>query len=123
MATAFRRGCIVFLALAAVLLPNQKPNGAEKVVLQLRWDHQFQFAGYYAALWQGYYEDAGLQVAIRSAFEPDGEFHSVTREVAEDRAHFGTGAVDILKSRDQGALLVVLASIFQRSPVAFYALK
>ena len=34
------------------------------VNLQLRWKHQFQFAGYYAALEKGYYRDAGLDVRI-----------------------------------------------------------
>ena len=29
------------------------------VRLQLKWLHQFQFAGYYAALEQGYYREAG----------------------------------------------------------------
>lgn len=37
---------------------------AEKISLQLAWKHQFQFAGYYAALDQGYYRDAGLEVTI-----------------------------------------------------------
>ncbi|MCE9580464.1 MAG: ABC transporter substrate-binding protein, partial [Deltaproteobacteria bacterium] len=35
---------------------------SEHVVLQLKWRHQFQFAGYYAAQLQGYYRDAGLDV-------------------------------------------------------------
>ena len=109
-------------AVAACLLIACPPASAdEKTVLQLRWDHQFQFAGYYAALWQGYYREAGLDVEIRSAFEPDGRFHSVTREVSEGRADFGTGAADILVARDKGAPLMVLASVYQRSPVAFYA--
>lgn len=37
---------------------------AEPIHLQLRWHHQFQFAGYYAALEKGYYKDAGLDVII-----------------------------------------------------------
>ncbi len=37
-------------------------SAMEKVTLQLKWVHQFQFAGYYAALQQGYYRDAGLDV-------------------------------------------------------------
>jgi ABC-type nitrate/sulfonate/bicarbonate transport system substrate-binding protein len=47
------------------LLANDSPptstnNAAlDKVRLQLKWYHQFQFAGYYAALQQGYYEEAG----------------------------------------------------------------
>ena len=36
----------------------------ESVNLQLRWHHQFQFAGYYAALEKGYYANAGLDVSI-----------------------------------------------------------
>ncbi|MDP6842175.1 MAG: ABC transporter substrate-binding protein, partial [Rhodospirillales bacterium] len=94
---------------------------AEKVTLQLRWDHQYGFAGYYAAKWQGYYKKAGLEVKILSAFEPDGKFHKATREVAQGRADFSVGGVDILKASDKGAPLVVVSSIFQQSPVAFYA--
>ncbi|HEA66545.1 MAG TPA: hypothetical protein ENI07_06975 [Desulfobacterales bacterium] len=37
----------------------------ETVILQLRWFHQFQFAGYYAAVEQGYYRDVGLDVIIK----------------------------------------------------------
>jgi len=36
----------------------------EVVTLQLKWQHQFQFAGYYAAKAQGFYEEAGLDVRI-----------------------------------------------------------
>jgi hypothetical protein len=39
--------------------------GLDKVSLQLKWRHQFQFAGYYAALAQGFYGAAGLNVEIR----------------------------------------------------------
>ncbi|MDX1482918.1 MAG: ABC transporter substrate-binding protein [Alphaproteobacteria bacterium] len=94
---------------------------ANTVTLQLQWDHQFQFAGYYAALWKGFYAEEGLTVTIRSAFEPDGKFHKPTEEVATGRADFGVGAIDILKARDQGRPLVILASVYQHSPVAFYA--
>ena len=40
-------------------------RAAERVVLQLKWFHQFQFAGYYAAKEMGYYDQAGLDVEIR----------------------------------------------------------
>jgi NitT/TauT family transport system substrate-binding protein len=35
-----------------------------KVKLQLQWFTQAQFGGYFAALQQGYYKDAGLDVGI-----------------------------------------------------------
>jgi len=108
---------------AAVLFSAQAIDAAEtrKVVLQLGWDHQFQFAGYYAAAWQGYYSEAGLEVEFRSRIEADGKFRNRTKEVAEGRAEFGIGGVDILTARDKGLPLVVLASVFQESGLAFYA--
>ena len=51
---------IVFVV--SVALASQPLKAAEPLSLLLRWDHQFQFAGYYAALWKGYYSDAGLEV-------------------------------------------------------------
>ncbi|HCI70837.1 MAG TPA: hypothetical protein DHV30_09675, partial [Balneola sp.] len=36
----------------------------ETVVLQLKWYHQFQFAGYYAASIKGFYAEEGLNVQI-----------------------------------------------------------
>lgn len=36
----------------------------ESVTLQLRWLHQFQFAGYYMAQEKGFYSDAGLEVSL-----------------------------------------------------------
>ena len=37
----------------------------EKIILQLKWLHQFQFAGYYAAIEKKYYKDAGLDVILK----------------------------------------------------------
>jgi len=116
----FKKADIACVA-AAFLLTGPPAFARDSVVLQLRWDHQYQFAGYYAAKWQGYYDQAGLDVEIRSAFEPGGKFHNVMTEVAEGRADFGTAGADILRSQDRGAPLVIVSSIYQQSPVAFYA--
>ena len=37
----------------------------EKVSVQLEWKHQFEFAGFYAALDQGYYGEVNLDVEIK----------------------------------------------------------
>jgi len=52
------------LLLVATLLTSNSAFANETVNLQLRWMHQFQFAGYYAALEKGYYKKAGLDVVI-----------------------------------------------------------
>ena len=36
----------------------------DTVVLQLKWKHQFQFAGYYIALERGYFAEEGLDVVL-----------------------------------------------------------
>ena len=108
------------MGLFMLLFLTTSAMAVEKVSLQLRWDHQFQFAGYYAAQWQGYYADAGFDVDIRSAITPDGKILSATQEVASGNADFGVGAADILIARDKGIPLVVLASIFQQSAAEFY---
>ncbi|HTF78608.1 MAG TPA: ABC transporter substrate-binding protein, partial [Bradyrhizobium sp.] len=51
---------------ASLVLSASHPVAAlDAVSLQLKWKHQFQFAGYYQALEQGFYRDAGLDVTIR----------------------------------------------------------
>jgi len=113
----------IFALLFIFLWGSGPAHSAEKVVLQLRWDHQFQFAGYYAALWQGYYADEGLDVELRSGVTPEKEILSGEDEIAAGRADFGIGSSDILLARDRGQPLVVCATIFQRSATEFYALK
>ncbi len=89
----------------------------EKVTLQLKWTHAFQFAGYYAAIEKGYYRDAGLDVTIVEA-NPDTDPVS---EVLEGKAQYGVGSSGLLLSRAAGKPVVVLAVIFQHSPYEIYA--
>ena len=83
---------ILLLILNALLIPAATPAYAEnedkldKVVLQLRWDPQFQFSGYYQALWQGFYEEEGLEVEIRHGFDERRQVLRPTEEVISGRA-------------------------------------
>lgn len=122
--TAFFSRIIIFLIGLCLIFPlSVRASSAPltPVTLQLRWDHQFQFAGYYAADWLGYYEEEGIQAEIRTAFS-DGKILDATEEVSQGRAKFGVGAADILIAQDQGMELTLVASFFQRSAVAYYAL-
>ena len=109
------------LALFLALIGLPRPGGAaEAVVLQLHAAAQFEFAGYYAAQWLGYYRDAGLSVEIR----PGGARAQVpiepVREVAEGRAQFGTGTMQLVIRSAQGLPLLLVAPIFQQSGAAVY---
>ena len=107
------------LALAYMALAPLPMLAADKVRLQLKWQHAFQFAGYYAAEAQGYYREAGLEVEIVPA--TPGE--DPRQQVVQGKAEFGVGATDLLLLRAEGAPVVVLASIFQHSPQAFMVLR
>ena len=102
--------------LAAVLLAGTTTAHAlEKAVLQLKWLHHFQFAGYYIALEKGFYREAGLDVTIREG-GPNAE---VERDVAAGRADFGTGTSALLLDLAKGADFVVVGQVFQHSPAIF----
>ncbi|MFI0377911.1 MAG: ABC transporter substrate-binding protein, partial [Candidatus Thiodiazotropha sp.] len=86
----------------------------EPVVLQLKWKHQFQFAGYYAALEKGFYRQAGLDVQIR---EHSGH-RSPIEVMLEGDAQFVVSGADALIKRARGYPIVALAAIYQHSPYA-----
>jgi ABC-type nitrate/sulfonate/bicarbonate transport system substrate-binding protein len=107
------------VALALLTLPGAG-SAAEAVTLQLSGPATFEFAGYYAALWQGYYRDAGLDVMIRPGAERDNVPIDPVREVAENRAQFGVGTTQLVIRRAQGLPVLLVAPIFQQSGAAVY---
>jgi NitT/TauT family transport system substrate-binding protein len=89
-----------------------QPAELTKVRLQLKWVAQAQFAGYYAAVDQGYYKDQGLDVQILLG----GPDIDPVRVVASDGAEFGTTWVPaMLAAREGGADVVDISQVFQRS--------
>jgi NitT/TauT family transport system substrate-binding protein len=84
----------------------------DKVTLQSKWVVQAQFAGYYAALDQGYYKDEGLDVNIR----PGGPDIVPEQVVLGGQAEFGIDWLDsLLATRDKGQDIVNIGQVFTRS--------
>ncbi len=83
-----------------------------KVKLQLQWFTQAQFAGYFAAVDQGYFRDQGLDVQIL-----EGGVDIVPQTVlAQGQADYAIAWVPkALASREQGAEITDVGQIFQRS--------
>ena len=111
-AGVFTRYIYLCLALMLMLLYPFSAAADDKVRLQLKWQHQFQFAGYYAAQAQGYYQAVGLDVEIIPC-QPD---EDAVQKVLQGKAEFGVGSTELLLLREQGAPVVVLAVIFQHTP-------
>jgi NitT/TauT family transport system substrate-binding protein len=89
-----------------------EPQELTDVTLQLKWVTQAQFAGYYAALEQGYFEDEGLNVTIK----PGGPDIVPEQVVLGGQAEFGINWLDnTLATRDQGGQIVNIAQVYARS--------
>ena len=91
----------------------------ETVRMQLRWHHQYQFAGYYAAKHKGFYQDAGFDVEIIAG----GPNRQPVTEVLAGRADFAEGNGEVLISRLRGEPLIALAAVFQHSPSVLLTLS
>lgn len=89
------------------------------VSIQLPWHHQFEFAGFYAAIEQGYYRDAGFDVSL---IEIDQETDQIS-QVIQGNADFGVFSSELVHARMEGAPLVFLASYFKRSPLVLVTNK
>jgi NitT/TauT family transport system substrate-binding protein len=97
---------------ASAAQPTAAPAASgtpDKVTVQLKWVTQAQFAGYYAALQQGYYKDENLDVTIR----PGGPDIVPEQVVAGQQAEFGLDwLASLLAVREQGTPLVNIAQVF-----------
>jgi len=88
------------------------PAALTPIKLQLQWFPQAQFGGYYAALAEGYYAAEGLDVTILP-----GAVDIVPSQVlATGQAEFAVSWVPRgLKPREEGAAIVNIGQVFQRS--------
>ena len=103
---------IVSMLAGAMSLAAVQGWAADQVTLQLKWVAQGQFAGYFAAKEQGFYEEEGLDVDIKNG-GPD---------IAPEQVIAGGGADVIvtwmaaaLAAHDKGVNLVNIAQPFAKS--------
>ena len=95
-------------------------GGLTKVTLQLQWVPQAQFAGYYAALDQGFYKKEGLDVTIK----PAGTDTVPIQSVAKGQADYAISWVPkVLGSIEQGVNVTDVAQIFERSGTTQISMK
>jgi ABC-type nitrate/sulfonate/bicarbonate transport system substrate-binding protein len=91
----------------------------EKISLQLKWHHQFQFAGYYAALEKGFFRDEGLEVELK---DRDVAQNNV-EQVLQGESQYGIADSVLFLYQAQKSPIVIIAPIFQHSPNVLLTLK
>lgn len=108
-----------FNSLLTLLLLTFPLFAQERVSLQLKWHHQFQFAGYYAAVEQGYYKDEGLEVTLK---DRNPALNNI-EQVLNGASQYGIGDSVLLVYLAQKKPIVIVAPIFQHSPNVLITLK
>ena len=102
------------LVLTEVFANNAHSDNNRVIKLQLKWLHQFQFAGYYMALEKGYYADSGLDVEIRQA----GKGVNPIEALLKGEVDYAVSGSDALIAKSQGKPVVALAAISNESPLS-----
>jgi len=107
--------CLLILFISSVAIASEK----QTITIQLKWSHQFQFAGYYAAVEKGYYAEKGLNVVLKKR-DPS---KSHIQSVLDGDAEYGVADAGLILERLRGSPVVLLKQIFQHSPLVFLTLK
>lgn len=109
---------IIFWGMSSASHAKTEEAELTPVTLQLMWKHQFEFAGFYAAIEQGYYQELGLDVKTRE-YQAD---MNLVDEVVSGRAQYGISDSSLIIDSSEGAPVVLLANIFQHSPMVLLTL-
>ncbi len=109
---------LLFLAFIFLFSPFNLLYGKNNVSLQLKWKHQFQFAGFYMAKEKGFYDEFNLNVKINELKE-----QRPIESVLNNKYTFGVGDSSIIFEKMNGKEITALFSVFQHSPLALVGLK
>ncbi len=108
------------LIMLSLLIPALHASAQDKVSVQLRWTHQFQFAGYYMAKEKGFYQEADLDVQLI----PGGP-HALKPidDVIKGNVDFAVTGSGAVIERIEGKPVVAVSAIMQVSPIVWITLK
>jgi PAS domain S-box-containing protein len=110
---------IQLLLLFYFTILNLSATQLDKIKLQLQWEHQFEFAGFYAAKEKGFYKDVGLDVEFIE-FNPK---TNIVDEVLNGNAQYGLTYSSLIADYMNGKPLVFVANFFKQSPLVLVTQK
>jgi len=109
------RICTFLMLFVSFALSEHVTSHQKEINVQLNWKHQFEHAGFYAAIQKGYYKQVGLSVNLLEKKDESSSFD----EVMSKNADFGIGYSGLVLDYIKGEPVVALASLFQHSPLVF----
>lgn len=111
----------ITLMLAALLVNACGLNTqTEKVTVQLSWFPSVEYAGFYAAIEEGFYADENLEVTLVAG----GPSVNALDQVENGSAQFGIGTGDsLIVARSQQRDFLGLATVFRNNPLVIMSLS
>ena len=107
----------IFFFLLAIVSLLEANN--QQVSLQLKWHHQFQFAGFYMAKEKGFYADHNIDLELIEYTKGN----NPTKDVKKGKITFGIANSRLIYEKLQGSKTVALFTVFQKSPSVILSLK
>lgn len=112
------RFLLLFFLLAITLFAKDEAD-LEKISVQLKWKHQFQFAGFYMAKEKGFYKDIGLDVELLEYQYGD----DIVENVLSGDVDYGVGYPSIILDKTRHKDIILLHALLQSSPHVLVSLK
>jgi len=92
---------------------------SEDISIHLKWYHKYQFAGYYAAQQQGYFQDEDLTVRLIEGGPNTNHLH----QLINGSSQYAVLGSEALGSLALGSPIIIVASIFQHAPEMLMTLR
>jgi NitT/TauT family transport system substrate-binding protein len=114
---AVRVSLFIILALIVTACGSGALKQPDQISVRLKWLHQSQFAGFYVAEQEGYYDEENLDVTL----EPIDIDHQITNEyVLSGENDFALGAPEeLIIARSEGKKVRAVTAIFQIAPLVY----
>ncbi|WP_016954782.1 GGDEF domain-containing protein [Catenovulum agarivorans] len=120
--TKLQRVKALSIVFSILVIITSLPASAKlrELSLQLRWEDQFQFAGYYIAKEKGFYQESGLKVTLipYNINNP-----SPIDAVLNHQADFAISSSAVAIHRMQSKPVVAVSALMQSSPLVWLTLK
>ncbi len=114
---------LVLVSILAACGPQEIEKPPDQVTVQLKWIHQAQFAGMYAADIEGFYAQENMDVTLNPG-GPDMPADQTIADLVGGEADFAIiGGDRLLTARSRGEPIVAIAAVFQRNPYVYVSLK
>ncbi len=111
---------LVILTGCSQSVPDKtEQSNLDKVTVRLKWLHQSQFAGYYAAEQEGFYTNEGIDIKL----VPGGAETPSIQVVAGGSEQFGVSSMaQLIEARKQGIPVVALATTYRKNPLIWFGI-